>query len=61
MQRVNSENGSYKCTAPDGTGHALQSNKKKDNSDSVKEHISKVMPACLQAVKLGVEHVRDRG
>src|SRR5438093_3701737 len=61
MQRVNSENGSYKCTPPDHTSHALQSKKKKDNSDSVKEHISKVMPACLQAVKLGVEHVRDRG
>ena len=61
MQRVNSENGSYKCTPPDRTSHALQSKKKKDNSDGMKEYISKVMPACIQAIKLGVKHVRDRG
>ena len=61
MQRVNGENGSYKCTPPERTRHALQSKKKKDNSDDVEEYIGKVMPACLQAVKLAVEHVRDRG
>jgi hypothetical protein len=39
----------------------LQRKKEKDNRHSVKHHIGKVVPACVQPVQLRVEHVRDRG
>src|SRR5438045_233440 len=59
MQRVNGEHGGYKCTPPERASHALECKEKKDDSDRVEDDISKVMPACLQPIKLAVEHVCD--